>query len=153
MQIAVVEQGLFEVGHEHGPVAGRTQHFVAEVQAGQQVLVAERADGRVVLLGFARAHGGEGVHAFRNEAVVGKGRFQRQVGGLVDAVSGEPQQGLINGRFGEAVPAVDDALQVAAGLPLDQAALVEIREGLAQLVAGNEALGGEAGANGEVVHF
>lgn len=95
------------------------------------MLVAERTDGRVVLLGFARAHGGEGVDAFGNEAVVGKGRFQGEVGGLVDAVGGEPQQGLINGRFGEAVPAVDDALQVTTSLPLDQAALVEIGEGLA----------------------
>ena len=77
VQVAIVKQGLFEVGHEHGPKAGRAQHFVAEVQARQQVLIAERADGRVVLLGFARAHGGERVHAFGNEAVVRKNRFQR----------------------------------------------------------------------------
>jgi len=85
--------------------------------------------------------------------VVGKGRFQRQVGRLIDAIGGEPEQGLIDGRLGEAVPAVDDALQVAAGLSLDQAVLVETGEGLAQLVAGYEALGGEAGADGEVFHF
>lgn len=153
VQVAVVEQGLFEVGHEHGPAGGGPQHVVAEVQAGQQVLVAERTDGRMVLLGFARTHGGERVHAFGNEAVVGQGGFQGEVGGRVDAVGGEPEQGLLDGRFGEAVPAVDDALQVAAGLPLDQPALVEIGESLAQLVAGYEALGSEAVTDTEVIHF
>lgn len=31
VQVAVIEEGLFEVGHEYGPVASGPQHFVAEV--------------------------------------------------------------------------------------------------------------------------
>lgn len=90
------------------------------------MLVAERADGRVVLLGFARAHAGERIHAFGNEAVVGQGGLQGEVSGLVDTGGREPEQRLADGHFGKAVPAVDNALQVATSLPLDQPSLVKI---------------------------
>ena len=81
----------------------------------------------MVFLGVERAHAGERVHALRNEAVVGQGGLQGEVGGLVDAVVREPEQHLVDRLFGKAVPAVDDALQVATGLLLDQQSLVEIR--------------------------
>jgi hypothetical protein len=74
---------------------------------------------------------GERAHAFRSEAVVGQGGIQGEVSGLVDVGGREPEQRLIDGHFGEAVPAVDNALHVATGLPLDQPALIEIRKGLA----------------------
>jgi hypothetical protein len=64
----VVELGFFKVGYQYGPVAGRTQHLVPEVQARKQALIAERADGRVILLGFAWACGGEHVHDTRGNS-------------------------------------------------------------------------------------
>jgi hypothetical protein len=106
-----------------------------------------------VLLGFARAYAGEHVYALGNEDVVGQGGFPREISGLVDTGGREPEQYLVDGHFGEAVPAVDNALQVATGLLLSQPSLVEIREGLAQPMAGNEPLNREAEAHGEVIYF
>lgn len=103
--------------------------------------------------GVARAHAGERVHALGNKAVVGQSSLQGEVGGLVDTGGREPEQRLVDGHSGEAIPAVDNALQIATGLPLDQPSLVEIRKGLAQLMAGNEPLSREEGADSKIVHF